>query len=401
MARNNKHHKQTQAGFRAGQRTDYQLFRLSQRISSGFQHKKHTVAVFVDLQQAYDKVWRKGLLWKLNNAGVNGKLYKWLKSFLTDRTIQTKLNSAFSSKRVLEEGLPQGLSLSRTLFLMFINDLPYELQVEIALYADDLVMWHTCHHTDISARRLNEDLNKLSSYCEKWKLKVNSAKTVYSIFTKSNKIAKKKLSLSLQDTTLQKEDHPSYLGVQLDRQLNLKKHIQNLKEKSMKRLNLVKRLAGTSWGSDKSTLRHLYVGYVRSVMEYSMIVQATCSKAVLDSLEMVHSQAVHFISGGLKSTPKAVCEIHTNIEPPNLRREAAIVQMVERYRRQDQQHPNRQLVEKWTPNNRIKHRTILDMAHAIEQKHHLPANREDLQIWGNDMPPNQQLSVADIRVNLI
>ena len=103
---------------------------------------------------------------------------------------------------------------------MFINDLPDELQVEKALYADDLVMWHTCHHTDISARRLNEDLNKLSSYCEKWKLKVNSAKTVYSIFTKSNKIAKKKLSLSLQDTTLQKEGHPSYIGVKLDRQLN-------------------------------------------------------------------------------------------------------------------------------------------------------------------------------------
>ena len=48
----NKH----QAGFRAGQRTDDQLFRLSQRISSGFQHKKHTVAVFVDLQQAYESV---------------------------------------------------------------------------------------------------------------------------------------------------------------------------------------------------------------------------------------------------------------------------------------------------------------------------------------------------------
>ena len=40
------------------------------------------------------------------------------------------------------------------------------------------------------------------------------------------------------------------------------------------------------------------------------------------------------------------------------------------------------------------------MAHAIEQKHHLPANREDLQIWDKDLTPNQQLSVADIRVNL-
>jgi Reverse transcriptase (RNA-dependent DNA polymerase) len=129
----NKH----QAGFRAGQWADDQLFRLSQRISSGFQHKKHTVAVFVDLQQAYDKVWRKYLLWKLNNAWVNGKLYKLLKSFLTDRKIQNKLNNAFSSNRVLEERLPQGSSLSCT--LMFTVDLQGKLQMENVLFADDLV----------------------------------------------------------------------------------------------------------------------------------------------------------------------------------------------------------------------------------------------------------------------
>ena len=390
-----------QAGFRAGQRTDDQLFRLSQSISNGFQDKKHTTAVFVDLQQAYDRVWRKGLFWKLNDAGVHGKLYKWLKSFLTDRTIQTKLNNAMSSKRVLEEGLPQGSSLSCTLFLMFINDLPEELQAEKALYADDLVMWHTCHHIGISARRLNEDLSKLALYCERWKMKVNNTKTVYSIFTKSQKIAKQSITLQLQGTPLQKEENPVYLGVQFDRQLSFKKHTQNLKEKTMKRLNLVKRLTGTTWGSDKTTLRRLYLGYVRSVMEYSTVIQAPCSKTVLDSIEKVQSQAVHLISGGLRSTPKAACEIHTNIEPLNLRREAAVIQMVERYRRLDKQHPNRQIVEKWTPHKRIKHKSILDIAFKIEEKHHLPTNRENLIVMNKDVPPNKHLHPVSIVTNLI
>ena len=58
-----------QAGFRAGFRTEDQLFRLSQRIVDGFQNKHHTTAVFVDLKQAYDRVWRKGLLLKMMNAG--------------------------------------------------------------------------------------------------------------------------------------------------------------------------------------------------------------------------------------------------------------------------------------------------------------------------------------------
>ena len=105
-----------QAGFRNGNRTEHQLFRLSQRIIDGFHNKKSTTAVFVDLQQAYDRVWRKGLLLKMQRLGIKGKIYNWIKNFLTDRIIQTKLNDALLSKKVLEEGLPQGSALSCTLF---------------------------------------------------------------------------------------------------------------------------------------------------------------------------------------------------------------------------------------------------------------------------------------------
>jgi len=104
-----------QAGFRSGFRTEDQLFRLSQRILDGFQRKEHTTAVFVDLQQAHDRMWRKGLLLKMRNAGIHGKLYNWIKYFLGDRTIQTKINDGISSKQVLEEGLPQGSPLTCTL----------------------------------------------------------------------------------------------------------------------------------------------------------------------------------------------------------------------------------------------------------------------------------------------
>uniref|UniRef100_A0A0B7BHQ4 Reverse transcriptase domain-containing protein n=1 Tax=Arion vulgaris TaxID=1028688 RepID=A0A0B7BHQ4_9EUPU len=96
----------SQAGFRAGQRTDDQIFRLSQMIINGFQGGKHTTAVFIDLQQAYDRVWRKGLLGKMLDTGIHGKMYRWVKTSLTDRTIQTKINNGISSKQVQEEGLP-------------------------------------------------------------------------------------------------------------------------------------------------------------------------------------------------------------------------------------------------------------------------------------------------------
>ena len=80
----------SQAGFRAGYRTEDQLFRLSQKIIDGFQNKHHTTAVFVDLKQAYDRVWRKGLLLKMRNSGIHGNMYRWLKAFLNERTIHIR-----------------------------------------------------------------------------------------------------------------------------------------------------------------------------------------------------------------------------------------------------------------------------------------------------------------------
>ena len=225
----------SQAGFRAGNRTDDQLFRLSQRVLDGFQTKQHTTAVFVDLQQAYDKVWRKGLLLKMMKLGIHGCIYKWIKSFLTDRTILTRVNNAFSSQEVLEEGLPQGSSLSCTLFLVYINDLPDILKTEKALYADDLVIWHTSQHPLLSARRLNEELSAIEKYCDEWKLKVNCQKTVYSIFTNSNKVAKKNLNIIFKETPLLKEENPTYLGVELDAKMKLNNHMKNLEEKAKKR----------------------------------------------------------------------------------------------------------------------------------------------------------------------
>ena len=101
------------------------------------------------------------------------------------------------------------------------------------------------------------------------------------MFTKSNTVAKENVNLQIRGHQLEKVDNPVYLGVTLDRQLNLNEHIRLLKEKSTRRLKIVKRLASTNWGADKSTLRQLYIGYVRSVLESNLPLQAICSDTTL------------------------------------------------------------------------------------------------------------------------
>ena len=141
---------------------------------------------------------------------------------------------------------------------------------------------------------------------------------------------KKTLNLSISGAALKKDPNPVYLGVQLDRQMNLQKHISNTKRKAMKRLNLVKRLASSTWGSDKNTLRNLYLGYVRSALDYNISLQNISSKSNKESLDKVQNQALRFICGGMKSSPTSACEIDSNVEPLETRRKKAALELHER-----------------------------------------------------------------------
>ena len=388
-----------QAGYRAANRTEDQLFRLVQSIQDGFQEGHSTTAVFVDFQQAYDRVWRKGLLLKMQRLGIKGKMYSWIKDFLQERTIQTRVDNNISEKRVQEEGLPQGSALSCTLFLIFLNDLPEALKCEKAMYADDLVLWKTHKYVRQGGRHLNVDLKALADYCNKWKITINTSKTVYSIFSLSPVQSKAKLDIKVDGMQAQKDSQPTYLGVQMDARLTFKDHVDNLKRKATKRLALIKRLASNEWGSDINTLRSLYIGYVRSTLDCNMSLQVSCSKTRQEELNKIQNNALRLISGGLRSTPTAAAEIMTNIEPLDMRREKATIETFERCHRMPPSHPAKKLVERWTPKHRIKNKSILHHVQSIREKTKLPEERAPLRKIPSK-PPNELCSPPEIETTL-
>ena len=101
---------------------------------------KDMIAVFVDLETAYDKVWRQGLFINMRDAGMHSNMYRWIKNFLTDRTIATQTELDTQTKECLKEGIPQGNSLSCIRYTLYINDIVKYLQDRnAALYGDDIV----------------------------------------------------------------------------------------------------------------------------------------------------------------------------------------------------------------------------------------------------------------------
>ena len=92
-------------------------------IRDAFIKKEHVVAVFFDLEKAYDTTWRYGILKDIHKLGLRGRLPIFIENFLADRTIQVRVGSSLSDEYDQEQGVPQGGVLSTTLFSITINDI--------------------------------------------------------------------------------------------------------------------------------------------------------------------------------------------------------------------------------------------------------------------------------------
>jgi hypothetical protein len=75
-----------------------------------------TSVTFADISKAFDTVWIKGLLLKLERYGIGDNLLIWLKSYLSNHTQRVVIKDALSNIGQLKAGVPQGSVLGPLLF---------------------------------------------------------------------------------------------------------------------------------------------------------------------------------------------------------------------------------------------------------------------------------------------
>ena len=133
-----------QYDFRSSRSTADLLTVVSDRIARAFNRSGATRAVALDISKTFDRVWHAGLLHKLKSCGISGQIFGLISSFLSNRRRRVVLDGNPSQEYLVNVGVPQGSIFGPTLFLLYINDLPEDVICDIAIYADDTILYSDC-----------------------------------------------------------------------------------------------------------------------------------------------------------------------------------------------------------------------------------------------------------------
>ena len=110
-----------------------------------------------DLQKAFDSVEYPVLLEKLYD-GVNGKMWRLLKSWYKGGSCQVKVDGRVSDRFMVERGVKQGLVLSQALFVLVMDPLLRQLQASgLGLFVNQYYVGGCLHADDTRTLAISEE----------------------------------------------------------------------------------------------------------------------------------------------------------------------------------------------------------------------------------------------------
>ncbi|KAG1672408.1 RNA-directed DNA polymerase from mobile element jockey [Nymphon striatum] len=322
-----------QSGFRRHRSTIDHLVKFETLVREAFVRREHLVAVFFDLEKAYETTWKYGILRDLFNSGLRGRMPIFINHFLTNRKFRVRVGTTFSDHFDLEMGVPQGSILSVTLFSLKINDIVNHVKsgTQCFLYVDDLVVAYASKSISTIERHLQLSLNKIEKWTNENGFKFSSSKTVSMHFCLLTRLHHDP-QLRLGSSPIPLVNSTSFLGLIFDKKLNFLKHMQVLKSKCLRALNLLRILSNTNWGADRKVMLRFYRSLIRSKLDYGSVVYGSARKSYLRVLDPVHNQGLRLSLGAFRTTPAESLYVEAHEPSLYLRREKLSLQYACRLR---------------------------------------------------------------------
>jgi hypothetical protein len=295
------------------------------------------LACLVDFSKAFNRQDHNTLVTKLSDLGVPGWLLKLVMAFLEDRTMKVKYKGKYSSLFSLPGGGPQGTLLGLFLFLVLINDLGYEDQMNNAgelitkkkvkelnlihlKYVDDLILAEsidmtnqlyqvpitdrpqpdthrarTGHVLKTEESKVLKQLQKTKLYADENKMKLNLGKTKLMLF---NPCTSKDFmpEMMIENTRIDLVEQVKLLGVVISSNLSWSANTDYIVDRCNKKTWVLRRLK--KLGANCSDLLDVYFKQIRSIAEFAVPVwNSSLTGEDVAKLERLQKIALHIILG--------------------------------------------------------------------------------------------------------
>ena len=314
-----------QSGFLPGTSTVTQLIEIYDSFCKAVADGKEVRVVFLDISKAFDRVWHKGLLHKLKQFGIQGRLLKWFEDYLKDRFQRVIINGQVSDWVKLLCGVPQGSVLGPLLFLVFINDVARSVNnCNIRMFADDTCLFVTVDNREDAATLINEDMVRISNWSEQWLVDFSPAKTKEMIITNKGHLEEHP-QIVFNNHVINNVRSHKHLGITLSSDLRWTNHINNVVSNGSKRLDLMR---GLKYTVDRRSLEIIYMSFVRPCLEYGDSLFAGTYETDLLRLDALQVEAMRIVAGATARSNINALYQETDWQPLSERRKVHSLTML-------------------------------------------------------------------------
>ena len=293
--------KESQYGFRKKRGTASLLTQLYERVARAKADKRTLVTLVLrDVKKAFDKVWIKGLVYKLKRMNTPPHLLRLINSYLNERYASISLYGEKGRKFNLETGVPQGDVLSPTLFLLLTNDYPRPERNGtknnfILQFADDItqviITKFNRGRIDIDKKMIHnqnviEEITKQNEYERKWKISTNMQK--FEVIAIGNR---KMPSLNINNEIIHYKLEVTLLGMKISYNNFFSAQIQSNVNKARTSLSEIYKFL---YLKRKLKIR-LYKSVVQPLLVYPPAPLNMCSNNQMQQLQLVQNKAIRWI----------------------------------------------------------------------------------------------------------
>jgi hypothetical protein len=244
--------------------------------------------ILLDFAKAFDTVPHRRLIAKLRAYGISGLVLNWIEAFLKNRRQRVVQGEIVSSWAEIFSGVPQGSVIGPLLFVIYINDLPSDLENVSKLYADDTKIISKVDSAE-SVKRVQKDLDRAFKWTEDWLLKFNVNKCVVMHYGHNNKNS----PFYIDGKQLVKSDSERDLGVTFSINLKWKNQVVTATSKANQMLGRIKK----SFASfDCKLFKSLYLTFIRPLLEFAVPVWSPYLKGDCELIEKVQHRATKLVT---------------------------------------------------------------------------------------------------------